>query len=377
MIFSTIVEQDKTALEQIIGALNQFEKERFIAGIQAGRYTTYQIEQTSEMVHMYQSKMNMEARALVKFSETFISEFATDNNKCFKTAECYFNRIRSTLGSLKRLFKKTCPTSRKALPEGTRNPSVFDRSAFSYGALEMDAFGLASYDDAVQKLYNDLETLFTTATNVLGLCHQMIEKEELIRQDAVQLRSIYSDSCENLMSSVREFGLFIGTVNTVSKSELQERKRNAQSMDEFLKREYHNVPKKEFKKYVWLEASRQAQNEGLTDEEMFLWPDNHDKVMIVRDVIDSFDMIDYVEGYDGKIDSTVLVEFIKWCGVEMQKEKRLHEYFCNMYKGKYTPTGWSAVSKSRRELTKDQKISNEDLAQAFARRISGLTQKTA
>lgn len=377
MIFSTIVEQDKTALEQIIGALNQFEKERFIAGIQAGRYTTYQIEQTSEMVRMYQSKMNMEARALVKFSETFISEFATDNNKCFKTAECYFNRIRSTLGSLKRLFKKSCPTSRKALPKGTPNPSVFERSAFSYGTLEMDAFGLASYDDAVQNLYNDLETLFTTATNVLGLCHQMIEKEDVIRQDTVQLRSIYSDSCENLMSSVREFGLFIGTVNTISNSELLERKRNARSMDDFLKREYHNVPKKEFKKYVWLEASRQAQNEGLTDEEMFLWPENHDKVMVVREVVANFDVIDYVEGYDGKIDSTVLVEFIKWCGVEKQKEKRLYDYFCNTYKGKFNPTGWSAVSKSRRELTKDQNFSNEDLAQAFAKRISGLTLKTA
>ena len=376
MTFSTIVEKDKTALEQIIGALNQFEKERFIAGIQAGRYSAYQIEQTSEMVHVYQSKMNMEARALVKFSETFIGEFATDNNECFTLAERYFNRIRCTLGSLKRLFKKTCPTSRKALPKNKQKPSVFDRSALSYGALEMDAFGLASYDTAVQNLYNDLETLFTTATNVLGLCHQMIEKEDVVREDVVQLRSIYNESCDNLMSSVREFCLFIGTVNTISKSELQERKRNARSMDEFLKHEYHKVPKDEFKKYVWLEASRQAQNEGLTDEEMFLWPDNHDKVMIVRNVIDSFDMIDYVEGYDGKIDSTVLVEFIKWCGVEKQKERRLHEYFCSMYKGKYIPTGWSAVSKSRRELTKVQKISNEDLAQAFARRISGLIQKT-
>ena len=83
MKYSTIVEKDDKTLLEIIDALNQFEKERFIAGIQARHYTLFQIEQTLDMVHVYQSRMNMEARSLMNFSETFIQQFATDNNKCF------------------------------------------------------------------------------------------------------------------------------------------------------------------------------------------------------------------------------------------------------------------------------------------------------
>ena len=118
MRYSTIVEKDDKTLLEIIDALNQFEKDRFIAGIQARHYTKFQIEQTLDMVNSYQSRMNIEARSLVKFSEDFIQQFATDNNKCFETAERYFNRIRSTLSALKKVFQKTCPRSMVQLPEG-------------------------------------------------------------------------------------------------------------------------------------------------------------------------------------------------------------------------------------------------------------------
>ena len=97
MRYSTIVEKNDRTLLEIIGMLEQFEKDRFIAGLQMRHYSTFQIEQTLDMVRSYQARLNMEARALVNFSENFIQQFATDNNKCFKEAQRYFNRIRSTL----------------------------------------------------------------------------------------------------------------------------------------------------------------------------------------------------------------------------------------------------------------------------------------
>ena len=111
MRYSTIVEKDDKTLVEIITALEQFEEDRFIAGIQARHYTKYDIDQAIDMVATYQSRMNIEARSLVRFSETFIQQFATDNNKCFETAERYFNRIRSTLCAIKKVFQKTTPRS--------------------------------------------------------------------------------------------------------------------------------------------------------------------------------------------------------------------------------------------------------------------------
>ena len=104
MRYSTIVEKDDKTLVEIITALEQFEQDRFIAGIQVRHYTKYDIEQALDMVNSYQSRMNVEARSLVRFSETFIQQFATDNNKCFKTAESYFKKIRSTLAALKQVL---------------------------------------------------------------------------------------------------------------------------------------------------------------------------------------------------------------------------------------------------------------------------------
>lgn len=377
MRYSTIVEQDNSALMEIINALNQFEQDRFIAAIQAGNCKPYDIQQTLDLVHVYQLRMNVEARALLKFSETFISQFATDNNHCFKTAENYFNRISKTLSGLKKVFRKTCPTSRKQLPEGVSNPSVFDRSPLSYGQHERDVFGLGSYDSAVQELYQDLETLFTTATNILGLCHQMIEREEDIRQDTEQLRAIYRRSCESLMVSVKEVRKFMSDSEEISGREMLKRKAKARSMDDFLQNEYHNVSKSVFKKYVWLEVTTQGQDEGLTKEEVFLWPDHHEKVFEVRQVIALFDRLDHVEGQEGKFNSGVLVEFLKWCEVDKPKEKRLYQYFCDNYKGQYTPLVWSSVSKERKELREISHLTDLQLAGSFRRRLSLLSEKKA
>ena len=370
MRYSTIVEKDDKTLLEIIAALEQFEQDRFIAGIQARHYTKYDIEQALDMVNTYQSRMNIEARSLVRFSETFIQQFATDNNKCFETAERYFNRIRSTLCAIKKVFQKSTPRSMVQLPEGTQQPTVFERSSLSYGACVMDMWGLSSYDDCVQELYSRLETLMTTAAASLALCHQMIENEEKIRQDVHQLKNIYNESCEQLMSSVREFADFLGAVQQMPETELSERRKKSRSMDEFLKNEYHNVPKKEFKKYVFLEVMRKGRNEGLTEEETYLFHDDREKVIMVRKAIEHFDEMN-VEGQLGKLDSTQIVYFLKWCAVEKKKEKRLYQYFCDNYKGRYKLLVWSAVSKERKDQH-DCGITDRGAADSFRQMMENL-----
>ena len=370
MRYSTIVEKDDKTLVEIIEALEQFERERFIAGIQARHYTKFDIEQAIDMVVSYQSKMNVEARSVVRFSETFIQQFATDNNKCFDTAQLYFNRIRSTLCAIKKVFQKTTPRSMAQLPEGSQQPTVFERSPLSYGACVVDLWGLASYDECVQTLYHKLETLLTTATTTLALCHQMIESEENIRQDVQQLDKIYRDSCEQLMSSVREFSGFLNTVQELPETELNKRRQKARSMNDFLKNEYHNVPKEEFKQYVFLEAMRQGKNDGLTEEETCLFCDDHNRVQQVRWAIEHLDEMN-VEGQQGKLDSTLIVYFLKWCDVGRSKEKRLYKYFCSNYRGRYHTLVWSAISKARKDLC-EQGITDRGASFTFQQMIEKL-----
>ena len=375
MRYTTIVEKDDRTLLEIIDMLEQFEKERFIAGLQMRHNSTFQIAQTLDMVRSYQSRLNIEARALVNFSESFIQQFATDNNKCFKEAQRYFNRIRSTLCALKKVFHVTCQRSMTQLPEGKEQPSVFERSPLGRGAYMVDMYGLASYDEAVQQLYHEMETLLTTATATLALCHQMIENEAMIREDAELLRSIYQNSCQQLMGSVREYADMMEAPEQLPETELNKRRRQARSMDDFLRTEYHNVAKQEFKKYVWLEAVRQGRNDGLTEEETYLWPNNHEKVEAVRWAIKNFDMMD-VEGQMGKVDSVSMVCFLKWCGVEKAKEKRLYQYFCDTYRGRLQPLVWSSVSKERKEQ-RERGVTDRGAAATFQRMVDAVTELVA
>jgi hypothetical protein len=375
MRYSTIVEKNDKTLLEIIDALEQFEEDRFIAGIQARHYSKFQLEQTLDMVRSYQSRMNIEVRALVQFSETYIQQFATDNNKCFNHAERYFNRIRSTLGGLKKVFQKTCPRSMVQLPNKDQKPSVFERSPLSYGVCVMDMYGIASYDDVVQELYHELETLLSTAVGVLGLCHQMIESEKMIRDDMDQLKTIYRESCRSLMSGLREYSELMGTCGQVPETDLSRRKASAGSLDDFLRKEYHNVAKKEFKLFVWQEAMRRGQSDGLTEEETFLWTDNHDKVKLVRWAIEHFDELD-VEGQQGKLDSVSIVYFLRWCGVATRKEKRLYQYFCSNYCGCFQPLVWSAVSKERKEQM-EHGISSEEATRKFQKMLDMLSEAVA
>ena len=121
MQYSTIVDKDEQGLIQIIEAAKKFEEDRFLEGIHQRCYTAMDIQVATDRVREYQNKLNTEARALVYFSQTFLQQYATDNNKCFETAQMLFNRIRSTLKASRAVFKKTCPTRRRRQPVDMEN----------------------------------------------------------------------------------------------------------------------------------------------------------------------------------------------------------------------------------------------------------------
>ena len=219
MRYRTIVEKNEDGLEEIIGAVQQFEEDRFLASLSVRRYTIYDIQQMAMTVREYQAKMNREVLALDNFAETFIQEYATDNNKCFETAQRLFNRIRSTICASRRIFRKTCPIVRKPNEE---RPSIFKRSVLSFGYCQRDLFGVNSYEEAVKVLYEDLKTFFTTIISTLILCRRMIQTEMAVRKDDQMCLAIYKECREKALSGVKEFTESMGMA-IMSETELQKR----------------------------------------------------------------------------------------------------------------------------------------------------------
>lgn len=374
MLPLTIVEKDSSGLEKVLDALDELVEERFIEGIRSKHRTEYEIEQTLEVIQIYQHRINMESRSLTRFSENFIRQYATNNNTCFNTAEVLFNKIQSTIKSLKEVFRKTTPRDYRQLPEGAMAQSVFDKSPLSHGDYSPDMFGLESFPQPVQVLYKALETMFASSATVLALCHMMIEEEAKTRKDIVRIRQIYDSSCNELLDSVKAATSFFIGEDSVPYNELEERRKKAgiKNFDKFLMENYHKVDRKIFTNYLIIKTIREARSQGLTEMETYFWRKCPEKALKVRHVINHFDQIQDVEGDKGKLSSDIMVKFLKWCGVPESKEIQLYkEYFMPNYssKGKLKPLGWNTISGRRKQMKEVFCISDEELIRDFEQLI--------
>jgi len=60
------------------------------------KFSYKKLSQTLSLVRICQNKLNIESADLVEFSETFIEQYATDHNECFRVAEGLLRRISYT-----------------------------------------------------------------------------------------------------------------------------------------------------------------------------------------------------------------------------------------------------------------------------------------
>jgi len=373
MKYETIVEKNESSLLQIIQAAESFNAGGFLESLRKRNLSTYEIDQLTDEVREYQLKMNREVKALVKFSENFLDNYATENNRCYETAEQLFNRIRSTISAARKVLRKTCPRRMHRQPEGKERPLFYLRSTLTVGTHTGDLFGIESFELSVQALYSDMTTFFVTVINTLALCHRMIVSEREIREGPRRCMEIYNDTCAKLMNEVRQMSRWLEEVKQLPDNPLLKRKRQARSEKAFVRENYHQYTPAELKQMLMVELVKKGHEDGLTDEEALLWPNDHQQALRVRKVIPLFDQLD-AEGLKGKMDSGIVIEFLKWCKVESKLEKRLYQYFCQAYKangGRLQMLGWSSVCQVRKDR-RDQRISDEEQAESFESRLAAI-----
>ena len=371
MRYRTIVEKNESSLLQIIQAVESFNAGGFLESLRRRNLSTYEIDQMVDEVRMHQIKMNREVKALVRFSETFLVNYATENNRCYETAEQLFNRIRSTISGARKVLRKTCPRRMRRQPEGKEQPLFYLRSMLTVGSHSGDLFGIESFECSVQQLFHVMTTFFATVLSTLALCHRMIVSEREIRQDADRCLDIYNDTCAKLMDEVNQMSRWLGDVKDLSENTLLKRKYQARSEKAFARENYHQYTPAELKQMLMIEVLRRGQNDGLTEEEALLWPNDHEQALKVRRVIPLIDQLG-AEGLKGKMDSGLIIEFLKWCKVDSKLEKRLYQYFCRAYKeqgGRLQVLGWSSISQVRKDR-RDREISDEEQAASFERLLS-------
>jgi hypothetical protein len=380
MLYSTIVQRDETGLNQIFEAAKEFDELNVLEAIVDCRFDKRKIEQTLSLVRMYQMRLNIESAELVAFSENFIEQYATDNNKCFRVALKLVRKIGTTITGSMKIFRKFCPVVRKKLEGPDNIVPVLDYTKLTNRKYSGQLFGPEVYTELVQTLLHELATFFFHLVSVLKVCKDMIRKEEEVRGDFTKLKKIWDNSCAEVIKGVIEISETFGQVQLVSEDELQQRKKNARPLKEWLAPEYHNHDKKWIRKEAYIQRIISGQVDGLDDTASQLWANNHQKGQEVCRVIKHFDDLGLsfkntkTKGKKGKYDSMELVYFLKWSEVSQEdesgkvvdeeNEKRLYRYLCENYQGAYELPSWQAVCRQRAYCY--QEFTLQEMKDAFA-----------
>ena len=94
----------------------------------------------------------------------------------------------------------------------------------------------------------------------------MIRKEEKVRHDPELLKQIYESSCEEALTGLRQVINTFGSVKFVSEEEMEEHRKNARPLSEWLAEEYHNHDKHWMTKHAYVRYVMAGQQKGLDDE---------------------------------------------------------------------------------------------------------------
>ena len=368
------IEKSEEGLEQIIGAARLFEENHYLEAVRMKKMGEYDILALTEDVRLWHSRMRKESLKLAAFSENFLEEFATDNNKRFHEAYDMFSKVRSTISASRKVFRKFCRRVMRTPTNPNADTSLLARSTLTAHAVSRDIFGIASYNEKVSTLYEELKTFFTTLVLTLSLCHRMIHDEAAIKKDGVRCLEIYNKCREEVLASARLFAkTFNIKMQQVSKEEYLERRKKAKSLLEYAQSDYHQRNKAEFMTIVALETITEGNNQGMTPDESKLWPNNLKKVEQVRNVISHMD--DMIDSDRKNIDGKFLLEFIKWCGVAQSHEPKLHKYLLDTYQGNKHIVGWTQILNTKKDY--GNKFTDQQLADAFEANLSILKKSIA
>lgn len=384
MLYSTIVQRDETGLKQIYDAALELEELNVLEAIMLCKFDIKKVEQTLNLVRMYQARLNIESMELVAFSENFIEEYATDNNKCFHIALKLVRKIGTTITGSMKIFRKYCPVVRKRLEGSDNIVPVLDYSRLTFRQYHSQFFGIEPYRDLVKTLLHEQATFFYHLISVLKVCKDMIQKEQEVRGDYVKLKKIYDASCDRVLKSINDVKSTFGPVKFVSKEELEERRKNARPLREWLAKDYHEHDKKWLRREAYIYRYIEGSKHGLNEDASQYFTNNPEHGAMVCKVIDNLDSLGLtkkktkVAGYDWQYDSLDMVFLLKWVQVSYvdeeghvineEKEKRFYEdYVLKYYKGNIKLPTWQAVCRQRAFCYKEFTL--KEMQDAFAKHL--------
>lgn len=202
MQHTTQLSKTEENIYYIIDTLRCYSEVGFIASLYVRNYNELKIQMRLSEVRQCLSMAHLEYLNLVDYSLRFNELWATKDNKRYSTANRMFNMLKSSMESLKKEFRKSCPISHGRLPNPEQKLSVFEKSVLARGGCARDLFGIESYQDTVQALFYEQRALFTNVLASLLICRDVINKEKQTRADQARCIDLLQRQCDEIIADM-------------------------------------------------------------------------------------------------------------------------------------------------------------------------------
>ena len=212
----------------------------------------------------------------------------------------------------------------------------------------------------------------------------MIRQEQEVRGDYDRLKKIFETSCDNVLKSINDVKATFGSVKLVSEEELEERRKNARPLSEWLQNYYHAHDNHWLRREAYIYRYVECSKNGLDPDASHFFAHNTEHGVEVCKAIEQLDSLGLtkrktkVEGYSWQYESMDMVYFLKWAEVSYvdeqgkvvneEKEKRFYKnYVLKHYKGEVKLPTWQAVSRQRASCYNEFTLKN--MKDAFAKHL--------
>ena len=363
MVYKDDIQVTENGLLYVIKKMELFTEDGFIASLYVRNISEIDILLKIDEIRECLSITHKEFLSLSKFSLTFNTRWATEDNKRFSTTKTLLNKLRSSLASIKKSYRETCPIVRKQQPQGEMfrdrlSPSVFERSVLTNGGCGRDLFGIESYSDNIQTLYIEQRALFANVLASLMLCYKEIEKEKLTKADPDRCAVLLEKQCRDIMKELNDT---IEIMQCPVTDEIQHFI-DEMGLRDFAQKGFHEFSVEDIKKHAICVYKQQngsmskfAQIASLT------WIKNPEKGNDVKLLIEHFD--EFRPENRKKVSAEKILFFVNWCGDTVEAPKQQFYKILKTYYHNKELVDWHAITVRKNMIAnleeEQEKFNNE------------------
>ena len=362
MTYNDSFQVTEHGLLYVIHKVELFTEDGFIASLYVRNYSEIDILLKIAEVRECLSIAHREFLSLSKFSLTFNTQWATEDNERFSSAQTMLNKLRSSLASIKRSYRESCPIVRKQQPQGEMfrdrlKPSVFERSVLTNGGCARDLFGIESFNDNIQTLYVEQRALFANVLASLMLCYKELEKEKQTKADPDKCAELLEKQCRDIMKELNDtIDLMQSPVNDEIQQFIDQ-----MGLREFAQQGYHKYSIDAVKRHA-ISVYQQGNKSNFAQVASLTWIKNPKKGHDAKMLIEHFDEFRPENGK--KVSAKKILLFVNWCGETIEApQQQFYKILKAYYHNKDLPE-WHAVTvrKSKmKNLKEEQEKFNEEV----------------